>query len=160
MQATKKDDKTKNIVCLRKGIHELFRIYPKSFNKASKGLLETLAKKMRVRLSIKICLTKSTLIKKIILDFMRLIFLEKFVTLYDLLKNLVTSKISIDNAIADEIYFIINLMTGYDKTDLFAKKIKTHKKKSDSWENEAIDKANETFYNSYKKFFSKNVKHS
>ena len=129
MQATKKDDKTKNIVCLRKGIHELFRIYPKSFNKASKGLLETLAKKMRVRLSIKICLTKSTLIKKIILDFMRLIFLEKFVTLYDLLKNLVTSKISIDNAIADEIYFIINLMTGYDKTDLFAKKIKTHKKR-------------------------------
>ena len=45
--------------------------------------------------------------------------LEKYGTLYDLLENLVTSKMNIDHANADQINFIINLMQGYNKNDLF-----------------------------------------
>ena len=37
--------------------------------------------------------------------------------LYNLLANLLTSKITQNNANADQISFIINLMNGYDKDD-------------------------------------------
>ena len=42
-------------------------------------------------------------------------FLKTYGTLYDLLEHLVTSKMNIDNANADQISFIINLMRGYNK---------------------------------------------
>ena len=54
--------------------------------------------------------------------------LEKYGTLYDLLENLVTSKMNIDHANADQINFIINLIQGYNKNDLFDHE--TRKKKS------------------------------
>lgn len=39
-----------------------------------------------------------------------------------MLDNLFTSKITIDNVNADQITFIIDLMHGYDKNDLFSEK--------------------------------------
>ena len=68
-----------------------------------------------------------------------IIFLEKYGMLYSLLKDLLTSKININNATVDQIRFIINLMQGYSKNDLFDKEI--HKKKSIFWKNEALNKA-------------------
>ena len=55
-------------------------------------------------------------------------FFEKYVMLYNLLENLVTSKINIDNANAEQISFIINVMQEYNKNDLFDNE--TRKKKS------------------------------
>ena len=45
-----------------------------------------------------------------------------FGTLYDLLKDWVTKKIYTDNAKVNQLSFIINLMHGYNKDDLFDKK--------------------------------------
>ena len=56
-------------------------------------------------------------------------FLKVFGTLYDLLDNLLTSKINVDSANADQIAFIINLMHGYVKNDLFDEKIEVSIKK-------------------------------
>ena len=55
-------------------------------------------------------------------------FFEKYVMLYNLLENLVTSKINIDNANAEQISFIINVMQEYNKNDLLDNE--TRKKKS------------------------------
>ena len=41
-------------------------------------------------------------------------FFKKYVTLYSLLKDLVTRKITINSANADQISVIIDLMHGYD----------------------------------------------
>ena len=49
-------------------------------------------------------------------------FLKIFGTLYDLLKDWVTKKIYTDNAKVNQLSFIINLMHGYNKDDLFDKK--------------------------------------
>ena len=41
-------------------------------------------------------------------------FLEKYDTLFSLLEGLTTRKMTVNNANADQISFIINLMHGYD----------------------------------------------
>ena len=51
-------------------------------------------------------------------------FLENDGTPYDLLDNLLTKKVTINDAKADQISFITNLMHGCDKNDLFGEKIK------------------------------------
>ena len=56
-------------------------------------------------------------------------FLENDGTPYDLLDNLLTKKVTINDAKADQISFIINLMHGCDKNDLFGEKIKISVKK-------------------------------
>ena len=62
-----------------------------------------------------------------------------------MLENLVTSKITIYKANADQISFIINLMWGYNKTGLFDNE--TCKKKSIFWEYKVLNKAKEILYN-------------
>ena len=66
-------------------------------------------------------------------------FLEKYGMLYDFLQNLVTSKINIDDANADQISFVINLIWGYNKNDLFDNE--TCNKKSIFWEYKVLNKA-------------------
>lgn len=82
---------------------------------------------MSILLVMNFCLTKSTLVKKIVIDFMQLIFLKNIVCF--VLDNLFTSKITIDNVNADQITFIIDLMHGYDKNDLFSEKRRISVKK-------------------------------
>ena len=48
--------------------------------------------------------------------------LKKYGALYNLLEDLVTSKINIDDANADQIIDIINLMRGYEKMICLIKK--------------------------------------
>ena len=50
-----------------------------------------------------------------------------------MLENLVTNKTNVNNANADQISLIINLMEEYDKNDLFNESIKISMKKSKSW---------------------------
>ena len=49
-------------------------------------------------------------------------FLKIFGTLCDLLDNLLTSKVTTDNANANQITFITKVMHGHDKSDLFDEK--------------------------------------
>ena len=46
--------------------------------------------------------------------FHEIIFLKKYGTLYSLLEDLVTRKMTVNNANADQISFRINLMHGYN----------------------------------------------
>ena len=48
---------------------------------------------------------------------MKLFFLKKYGTLYSFLEDLVIRKMIVDNANADQISFIINLMHGYNNWD-------------------------------------------
>ena len=66
-------EKDKKIVYLREGIDKLFEIYPKSFHDRSKILLSKLAKDEN-KTNYKDLSCKSTLLKKIVLDFMKFIF--------------------------------------------------------------------------------------
>ena len=77
---------------------------------------------------INICLTKSILMK-MSFRFHEFDFLENYGTPYDLLDNLLSKKVTINDAKADQISFIINLMHGCDKNDLFGEKIKISVKK-------------------------------
>ena len=131
---------------------------PNLLIKKGKRELETLAKNQDK-------INYEQLVYKIYFNFrsQKTDFSEKFGTLYDLLKNLLTNKIRIENAIADQLYFIINLTDVYDKNDLVPTKIKTHKKNSDFGEDKAFIKANKIFGNAKQKrkrgikFFSKKV---
>ena len=70
-------------------------------------------------------------------------FLKKYSMLYDVLDNLFTSKITIDNVNADQITFIIDLIHGYEKNDLFSEKRRIGvKKKGKSWKKDALTKTN------------------
>ena len=68
-------------------------------------------------------------------------FLKKYGTFYNLLEDLVTSKITVDIANADQISFIINLMRGY-KSNLFGEKTEMSVKKGKSWKKNASIRAN------------------
>ena len=85
-------------------------MYPKSFNKKSKTLLNTLAKngnKINYKnLSYKILLSDG--------KFHEFNFCEKYDTLYSFLENLVTKKVTLSSANAAQISFIINVMHGYN----------------------------------------------
>ena len=84
-------------------------MYPTSFNKQSKTLLKTVAKseyKINYKnLSYKIILLDVT--------FHGISFLKKYGSLFSLLKNLVTRKMTANSANTDQMSFIINLMHGY-----------------------------------------------
>ena len=69
---------------------------------------------MNTKLITKICLTE---FYYPIVNSMNLI-LFKYGTLYSLLENLVTKKITISSAYADQICFITDLMRGYYKSKL------------------------------------------
>ena len=107
------DEKDKTVY-LEDKIDELFEMYPISFDKKSKALLNTLAKnenKINYKsLSSRILLSDS--------KFHEFNFYKKYGTLYDLLENLVTKKITVNSANADQISFIINLMNGYNESKL------------------------------------------
>ena len=65
-------------------------------------------------------------------------FLKRYGTLYGLLEDLTTRKVNIDNANVDLLNIIINSLHGYNKNDLFDKKIQI--KKSSSLKNEPLNK--------------------
>ena len=71
-------------------------------------------------------------------------FLKKYGMLYNLLDNLLTSKIATNNANPDQISFITNLMHGYDKDNLFDEGTNMSVKKGKSWKNKSLTKA--TFF--------------
>ena len=72
-------------------------------------------------------------------------FLKRYGTLYGLLEDLITRKVNIDNANVDLLNIIINSLHGYNKNDLFDKKIQI--KKSNSLKNEPLKKTRIIFYN-------------
>ena len=89
-------------------------------------------------------------------------FLKNFGMLYNLLDNLLASKITTNNVNADQISFIINLMNGYDKDDLFDEGKEMNVNKGKSWEKKPLTKANKNFKTNPRKkaksFFPKNFK--
>ena len=88
---------------LRDEIDELFKMYPNFFHKKIKSLLNTLAKNESSinykNLSYKILLLNDV--------FHKFNFFKKYGTLHSLLKDLVTRKMTINSANADQISFII-----------------------------------------------------
>ena len=107
LQMVEKDE----IVYLSDKIDELFEMYPNSFDKKSEALLNTLTKNENKinnkNLSYRILLPDGKLHK--------CNFFKKYGTLYDLLENLVTRKMTINSANDDQISLIINLMSGYNE---------------------------------------------
>ena len=122
----------------------MFKIYPKYFNNRSKTFLKRLANNEGIIsyefLSYKICFSEENSNRFHVID-----FLKKYGTLYDLLDNLLTSKITVNNENADEMTFITDPMDGYDKTDLFDEKAGVINRDK-SWKNEALIKANNYFF--------------
>ena len=106
-QGKKQLDAIKNdkIVYLKDEINKLFEMYPKSLDSPSKSLLKTLAENEdRIsckNLSYKTYFPDST--------FHIINFLKKYGTLSSLLEGLVTRKVTVNNANADQISFIINI---------------------------------------------------
>ena len=92
-------------------------------------------------LTAKICPTKFYFMMCLMLNLMKLNFLENFGTLYDLLKDLVASKIQIANANVDQIRFTVYLMMGYYEKDSFMEETNVFTEKSDSWQSKAFDMA-------------------
>lgn len=68
----------------------------------------------------------------------------------DLLNNLLTTNLNINNANIDQIHLLSNLMQEYDKDNLFAG-MDISAINSKSWKNEFLKKAQIIFYNSKKK---------
>ena len=121
LYAIKKQKKNKlktiekdKIVYLRDEIDELFEIYPNSFDKKSKSLLSTLAKN-ESSINYKNLSYKILILNGVFDEFN---FFKKYGTLYSLLKDLVTRKMTINSANANQISFIIDLKHGYDEGKL------------------------------------------
>ena len=113
------------IVYLRKRLDQLFKTCPESFDNQSKILLERLAKNENK-------ISYGDLPHKILFSdarFPEINFLKKYGTLYSLLKDLVTKKMTVNNANADQISFIINLMHGYKEEHMFDKEVTNDFKK-------------------------------
>ena len=72
-------------------------------------------------------------------------FSKEYGTLYDLLDDLLISKITIDNANDDQITFVIDLMHGYDKNDLFDEKTDLSVEKGKFRKSKVLIKANNFF---------------
>ena len=102
------------MVYLEDTIDELLEMYPNSFDKKRKVLLNTLAKnKNKINyknVSYRILLSDG--------KFHKFNFFKKYGTLYDLLENLVTKKTTVNTANADQISFIINPMNICNKSKL------------------------------------------
>ena len=118
MKLKNKEDKPKDMVYLSERPNRIIKLYPSSFDDKSLNVLEKHAindKKIDYkRLSYMVLFYDEDNVTSHEIN-----CLEKYGTLYDLLENLVTSKMNIDHANADQIGFIINLMQGYNKNDLF-----------------------------------------
>ena len=95
-------------------IDKLFEMHPTSFTSQGKKLLETLAK-IEKKISYKTFSYKMLLSDR---RFHEFDFFQKYGTLYILLEDLVTRKMTLNNANADQISFIIDLMHGYDESKL------------------------------------------
>ena len=126
LKPTKKDSKTKVIVYLEERIDKLFKIYPKYFNTKSKVVLEKLKLKEN-EVDYKNLFYKIYFSDKDNVVFHKTNFVKKYGTLYGLLEGLVTRKINIDNANVDQLSFIIKLMYGCNKNNLFDGKIQIKK---------------------------------
>ena len=101
------------IVYLEDKIDKLFEMHPKYFSQGKK-LLEILVKTENK-------INYKNLFYKILLSDGRLhefIFFKKYDTLYSLLEDLVTKKMTVNSANAAQISFIIDLMHGYDESKL------------------------------------------
>ena len=77
--------------------------------------------------------------------------LKSYGTLYNLLDNLLTSKITTSDADADQISFIISLMHGYNKNDLFDERTDIIVKKGKYWKNKTLTKASKIIKKKSKK---------
>ena len=95
-------------------IDELFEMYHKYFSKQSKTFFKKIANNESSinyrNLSYKILLVNGV--------FREFNFFKRYGSLYSLLKNLVTRKMTINSANADQISFIIDLIHGYDESKL------------------------------------------
>ena len=78
---------------------------------------------------------------------------KNYGTLYSLLKNLVTRKMTINSANADQISFIINLMYGYDESKLTDIEVI----KNEFFYNTVLIKARKFFLDTKKKLKKKKV---
>ena len=109
-------------------------MYPKSFDSLRKSLLKIFAKNENKisykNLSYKVLFPDS--------KFHIINFLKKYDTLFSLLEDLVTRKMTVDDANADQLSFIINLMCGYDEKKLYSKE----QVKSSFFHNTILTKAN------------------
>ena len=113
LKVKKKDDKTKDIMCLTEEIDKLNDLYPNAFSSKdiilSKGI-ENYKNKINYKdLSYKIGFTEQDVIRSHENN-----FLEKYGMLYDLLNDLLTNKINTNNANIDQLHLVSNLMQGYD----------------------------------------------
>ena len=121
-------------------------LHPNSFNSKSMILvksIENYENKINYKsLSYKIFFTEEDIITSHEIN-----LLKKYDMLYDLLNDLVTNKISINNENIDQILLVSNLMQGYDKNDLFAERTKISAIKSKSCKNKFLKKAQTIFYN-------------
>ena len=105
-------------------IDKLFETYPKSFTSQGtipirlKILVKSETKIDYRHLPYKILFPNST--------FYIINILEKYGTIFSLMESLVTRKMSVDNANADQISFIVNSMHGYSDEKLYGtKKVKS-----------------------------------
>ena len=113
LKVKKKDDKTKDIMCLTEEINKLNDLYPNAFSSKdiilSKGI-ENYKNRINYKdLSYKIGFTEQDVIRSHENN-----FLEKYGMLYDLLNDLLTNKINTNNANIDQLHLVSNLMQGYD----------------------------------------------
>ena len=69
---------------------------------------------------------------------------------YFLLKDLATNIISINDANINQIHLVFDLMNGYERRDLFAKKIEISATKGESLQNKLLEKALTIFYDTKK----------
>ena len=101
-------------IYVRDEIDELFEMYPNSFDKKSKSLLNTIDKN-ESSINYKSLSYKTLLLNGVFHEFN---CFKKYGTLYSLLKDLGTRKMIINSANADQISFIIDLMDEYDESKL------------------------------------------
>ena len=91
--------------------------------------------------------------------FHEFIFFKKYGTLFSLLEDLVTSKMAVNSANANQISFIINLMYGYDESKL----TDIEAIKNEFFDNTVLTKAKTVFLDTkettkgIKSFFPKNL---
>ena len=137
----RKENKPKTIekdkvVYLKDKIDRLFEMYRNSFVEKVE-LLNTLAKNEK-KINYKSLSYEIILRNGKVHEFS---FLKKYGTLYSLMEDLVTKKMTVNSADADQISFISNLMHGYDDWDLFYMKTLG----SGVFYNRAFTKAKEVF---------------
>ena len=120
-------------------MNRLLKVFLKSFNKKSISSLEVLAHNENIDyedLSQKICFSDEGNSRSHVIDFLKI-----FGPLYDLLKDLVTSKINITNKNANQMRFLVYSMMGYYDKDFFYFGNKNRRRKNYSWRDKALGMA-------------------